>query len=121
MLVLDIEQGDLVFIPKELSQDQFPLSFQYYDPIEKMASRYLSPEKYLAFQTQQVLNIARVKSNSTKLSILKMIGIGKYANKLEAAPVKINDLIEGQIDTFKSEHTMALQRSKYIRIENDID
>ena len=50
-----------------------------------------------------------------------MIGIGKYANKLEAAPVKINDLIEGQIDTFKSEHTMALQRSKYIRIENDID
>ena len=49
MLVLDIEQGDIVFIPKELSQDSFPLSFKFYDPIEKIASRFLSPAKYLSF------------------------------------------------------------------------
>ena len=33
----------------------------------------------------------------------------------------INDEVNGDIDVFKSQHTMALQRSKYIRIENDVD
>ena len=87
MLVLDIEQGDLVFIPKELSQDSFPLSFKFYDPIEKIASRFLSDEKYLSFQTQQILNLARVKQNNNKLAVEKMLGIGRFAVKLEAAPV----------------------------------
>ena len=81
MLVLDIEQGDLVYIPKELAQDTFPLSFRFYDPIEKIASRFMSPEKYLSYQTAQVLNIARVKQNSTKLLVHKILGIGRYANK----------------------------------------
>ena len=33
IFVLDIEQGVEVFINGDLSQDQYPLSFQYYDPI----------------------------------------------------------------------------------------
>ena len=31
--MLDIEGGDEALIPKELSQDQLPYSFRFYDPI----------------------------------------------------------------------------------------
>jgi len=33
LFVLDIEQGNEVWIPKSLSLDGYPKSFQYYDPI----------------------------------------------------------------------------------------
>ena len=31
--VSKIEEGDIVYIPKDLSQDHLPQSFRYYDPI----------------------------------------------------------------------------------------
>ena len=33
ILIYDVEQGNESFIPKELSQDNLPLSFRFYDPI----------------------------------------------------------------------------------------
>ena len=33
MIVYDIEQGADILIPKDLSQDNLPYSFRYYDPI----------------------------------------------------------------------------------------
>ena len=36
LFMLEIEQGNEVFIPQDLSQDQFPISFWYYDSILKI-------------------------------------------------------------------------------------
>lgn len=36
LFIIDIEQGQEVFIPKELSQDHLPLSFRFYDPLLMM-------------------------------------------------------------------------------------
>jgi hypothetical protein len=33
LFVMDISEGTEVFIPKDLSQDQLPISFRYYDPL----------------------------------------------------------------------------------------
>ena len=33
MFLMAIEGGQEVFIPKELSQDQLPMSYHYYDPL----------------------------------------------------------------------------------------
>jgi hypothetical protein len=33
LFVLDVEQGNEIFVPKSLSLDQYPKSFQYYDPL----------------------------------------------------------------------------------------
>lgn len=33
LFLIDIEQGQEVFVPKDLSQNQLPLSFRYYDPL----------------------------------------------------------------------------------------
>lgn len=34
LLIIDIESGDEVFISPLISQDTFPMSFHYYDPIQ---------------------------------------------------------------------------------------
>jgi len=36
LLILEIEQGNTVKVPKSLRQDVFPMSFRYYDPILKI-------------------------------------------------------------------------------------
>ena len=44
LFVLDIEQGQEVFIPMELSQDKFPINFKYYDFIINLLHNQLSQE-----------------------------------------------------------------------------
>ena len=44
IFILDIEQGDEVVIPKELSQRCLPLSYQFYDPILNIISANISEE-----------------------------------------------------------------------------
>lgn len=33
LFIMDVEEGGEILIPRELSQDQLPQSFRYYDPI----------------------------------------------------------------------------------------
>lgn len=33
IFIMEMQYGNVVIIPKELSQDHFPQSFRYYDPI----------------------------------------------------------------------------------------
>jgi hypothetical protein len=44
IFVLDVEQGQEVFIPKDLSQVNMPMSFRYYDPIIKIILKKMSVE-----------------------------------------------------------------------------
>ena len=45
LFVLDIEEGTEVFIPKELRTDNFPLSFQFNDPILMIIHRKMSDDR----------------------------------------------------------------------------
>ena len=42
---LQIELGNEVFIPTELSQDEFPMSFRYYDSILNVLDDTISNER----------------------------------------------------------------------------
>ena len=42
LFVMDISNGDEVFIPKDLSQDQLPYSFRFYDPLIKIVQTRMS-------------------------------------------------------------------------------
>ena len=44
LFAMDIQDGHEVFIRKELSQQQLPLSFRYYDPIIHILNDRISPE-----------------------------------------------------------------------------
>ena len=52
ILIYDIEQGNETFIPQELSQDNLPHSFRYYDPIIAIVQENISDTKreHLAFK-----------------------------------------------------------------------
>ena len=42
MFLNEIEDGGETFIPRDLSQDNFPMSFRYYDPIIAIISENIS-------------------------------------------------------------------------------
>lgn len=58
IFVLDIEQGNDVFIMDDLSQQKLPISFRYYDPIIKIIFNRMSEfgKNYFSQQTKQRLN-----------------------------------------------------------------
>ena len=53
LLILDVELGREVFIPTELSQDNLPLSFRYYDFILRFIQTNISNEKRERFNMQK--------------------------------------------------------------------
>lgn len=55
LMVLDLEQGKEVLIPKQLSQDHLPMSFRYYDPIFMFINEKLDPEKREFFSSKMFL------------------------------------------------------------------
>lgn len=51
ILVQDVEMGQEVFIPKELSQNDLPQSMKYYDPILQIITDNISDDKREYFYT----------------------------------------------------------------------
>ena len=51
LFLMEIQQGQEVFIPKDLSQDHFPYSFRYYDPIAAIVQENVNDE------SRQLLNM----------------------------------------------------------------
>ena len=49
LFVLDVEQGNEIFIPKSLSLDQYPKSFQFYDPLQHIIWENISKHKKQKF------------------------------------------------------------------------
>ena len=45
LFVLDVEQGNEVFIPKTLSVAEYPMSFQYYDVVQQLVQENISKNK----------------------------------------------------------------------------
>jgi hypothetical protein len=58
---LQIELGNEVFIPTELSQDDFPMSFRYYDPILNVLDDTISNERKELFFIRNQLNVRNFK------------------------------------------------------------
>ena len=44
-IIHEIEMGNEILIPMNLSQDHLPISFRYYDPILKIVKANLNPAK----------------------------------------------------------------------------
>lgn len=45
LFIQELEQGQEVFIPNQLSQDHLPLSMRYYDPILQIVDLEISNDK----------------------------------------------------------------------------
>ena len=61
--ILELEQGQEVYIPPELSCDSYPTSFRYYDPIIQMVNFYTSLESKLFHQLKTQFNINKIQGS----------------------------------------------------------
>ena len=75
ILIFEIQSGEEVFIPKELSQDHLPTSFRYYDFILNYIMDYLSQDTKELIKFRNDLKLSFYKEhNSLKDIILKQRG-----------------------------------------------
>ena len=51
--IKEIEEGEEVFIPRDLSQDRLPWSFRFYDPIQAYIQEMISPDRRAYFTLKQ--------------------------------------------------------------------
>ena len=108
--LLNFEQGNEVMIPEELSQDDMPLSFRYYDPIIILIQERLSYNKREYFKVKKQLGLLFDKKLSLKNQVKELVKVGnEHKKKSKAAAADLltfEELQPGEIDYFKSKHTM---------------
>lgn len=120
MFILDIEGGHEVFIPKDLSQDKLPYSMRYYDPIIAIVQENVSEFSRDQFNLRNFVAYNVHTSEDFKRNLLAFIGIGSGAGKLDQQLKAINARKQVGFNHNESPHTMRLQRSKYLHVENNI-
>lgn len=75
MFVLELEQGQEVFIPKDLTCDNYPLSYQFYDPIIQIVNHFFSAESRLYFILKTEFNLSRLKEADWMQQFLIKLGV----------------------------------------------
>lgn len=81
LFVLDIEQDQEVYIPRDLSQKDYPLNFQFYDPIIQIIWSYMSAEKQQYFSLKTQFNIDLSINENWKLKMMNIFGSDRQAHK----------------------------------------
>ena len=64
MFVLEVEQGQAVYIPNELRQDDLPLSFRFYDPVLRIIFTGCSDNRKEFFALKNEFDINQIFQNS---------------------------------------------------------
>lgn len=75
MFVLQIEAGNDVLIPRELSCDQYPLSYHYYDPILQIVKKEMSYEGKLYHSFRSEFNMIKIRNSNIQRIFLQKIGV----------------------------------------------
>ena len=78
MFVLELEQGQEVFIPKDLTCDNYPISYHYYDPIIQIVNHFFSAESRLYFTLRTQFNLSRLKEADWQKKILVYLGVYEH-------------------------------------------
>jgi hypothetical protein len=82
IFVCQIEQGQSVFIPREISQDRLPVSFRYYDPVLRIIQSFCSSERKEYFSLKNEFNIHAIHQKNPKANFAKFMGFDKDKEKL---------------------------------------
>jgi len=82
VFVLDMEQGNNVLIPPELSVNTFCLSYRYYDSILQIVHSMFNPSKKDVFDLRNKLNISKSMESSTSNFLMHKLGLAQSKDKL---------------------------------------
>ena len=124
LFVLEIEQGQEVYIPTELSQKSLPLSFRYYDPIIVMTQSRIKDEQKDFFKLRNKLERQIFRKIDTKTQFLERMGFmetqDKKLQKLTFKYEAVNKKMQKEINVHTSFFTKGVQRSNYLMIDNEL-
>ena len=111
-----------MFIPRELSQDQFPYSFRYYDPIIAFIQENLSDDRREIFNVKHNVAFSIYRENDQKRRLMEFLGMVENGKekKLTFKHSAVNKKVSKEINHHLSKHTTSLQRSKYICVNDSI-
>ena len=70
---MKLENGQEVWIPKDLSQNNLPYSFRFYDPIIHFIYKYIADDKREVFSTKHLMNKDRVKKEEINYKISSLL------------------------------------------------
>ena len=118
LFLFDRQNGAEIFIPHELGQEGFSKSYHFYDPIIAIIQEGISDERKQFFYSKKVVKLDLFKKYSFSEKLYD-----KFINSENKATFKyqvVNAKQNLSIDHHSSEHTMRLQKSKYLAIDQDI-
>ena len=117
------ELGLEVLIPDSLSQNHLPLSYRYYDPIICLIQEKLSRERRDYFRIKKQMSMLFDQKLSLRNQLKKTFVAEHTTEKAKynviADAQTFQELHPGEIDHYMSKHSMCLQRSDYVSVEND--
>ena len=92
LLMMDIQAGKEVLIPKDFCQEKLPYSIRYYDPIIAIIQENVTDEMRETLKFKNLVALAIHRRNDGTTNLLETLGFndgGKLSAKLEA----INDKV----------------------------
>lgn len=121
--ILELEQGQEVFIPQELSCDSYPTSFRYYDPIIQMTNHLMSTESKLYHQLKTQFNISKIQGSNWQRDFMIRVGImeNEKKRKLTHKHSIINFADKNEVKHTETNHPWSLQKSRYLIVESNED
>ena len=115
LLFKSLENGDEAFIASEISSDQLPASFRFYDPILNIIQEGISDASKDCFELQGSLFSER-KQDPTYLIKKHLIDNEIENRKLRSQHQFIVERNKSEINPFISPHAMELQMSRYVTV-----
>lgn len=119
LFMLDLEKGDEVLIPPELSQDNLPASFKYYDCILAVVQQRVSPKKKEDYNLRKQAAL-RHHDNAPLAHLERLLGLRPENEKMKVQYKTINEKQRKEIDFKKSTHVREIQRSRYLQIDDNL-
>ena len=75
MFVLELEQGQEVYIPNELSCDSYPQGFRFYDPIIQIVNHLFSQDNQVYHTLKTEFNLDKIKGSDWVKDLMIQVGI----------------------------------------------
>jgi hypothetical protein len=75
MFVLELEQGQEVYIPNELSCDTYPQGFRFYDPIIQIVNHLFTSDNQVYHTLKTEFNLDKIKGSDWVKDLLIYVGV----------------------------------------------
>ena len=100
MFVLELEQGQEVYIPNELSCDSYPQGFRFYDPIIQVVNHMFSADNQVYHTLKTEFNLDKIKGSDWVKDLMIQVGVLENPKKpqLFTKHQLVNERILNEID-----------------------